>query len=77
LAKVFTLHDKVLKSISSQAVVVLKPGGHSLSHELNDYGNISVVDKLVVKCEDNLDPQLDQCNEEVIRVALLTFDLKR
>ena len=28
-------------------------------------------------CEDNLDPQLDQCNEEVIRVALLTFDLKR
>jgi hypothetical protein len=28
-------------------------------------------------CEDNLDPQLDQGNEEVIRVALLTFDLKR
>ena len=28
-------------------------------------------------CEDNLDPQLDQCNEEVIRVALLTFGLKR
>ncbi len=30
-----------------------------------------------VWCEDNLDPQLDQCNEEVIRVALLTFGLKR
>jgi hypothetical protein len=29
-------------------------------------------------CEDNLyDPQLDQGNEEVIRVALLTFGLKR
>ncbi len=28
-------------------------------------------------CEDNLDPQLDQGNEEVIRVTLLTFDLKR
>ncbi len=29
-------------------------------------------------CEDNLyNPQLDQGNEEVIRVALLTFDLKR
>ena len=27
-------------------------------------------------CEDNLDPQLDQGNEEVIRVALLTFGLK-
>ena len=26
-------------------------------------------------CEDNLDPQLDQGNEEVIRVVLLTFDL--
>ncbi len=32
---------------------------------------------LLVLCEDNLDPQLDQGNEEVIRVALLTFDLKR
>ncbi len=29
------------------------------------------------QCEDNLDPQLDQGNEEVIRVALLTFGLKR
>ena len=29
-------------------------------------------------CEDNLyDPQLDKGNEEVIRVMLLTFDLKR
>ncbi len=28
-------------------------------------------------CEDNLDPQVDQGNEEVIRVALLTFGLKR
>ncbi len=28
-------------------------------------------------CEDNLDPQLDQGNEEVIRVTLLTFGLKR
>ena len=29
-----------------------------------------------IVCEDNLyDPQLDQGNEEVIRVALLTFDL--
>ncbi len=28
-------------------------------------------------CEDNLDPQLDQGNEEVIRVTLLTFCLKR
>ncbi len=28
-------------------------------------------------CEDNLDPQLDQGNEEVIRVVLLTFDLKK
>jgi len=24
-------------------------------------------------CEDNLDPRLDQGNEEVIRVAVLTF----
>jgi hypothetical protein len=31
----------------------------------------------VVNCEDNLDPHLDQGNKEVIRVALLTFDLKR
>jgi hypothetical protein len=38
----------------------------SLIHFMQDVG-----------CEDNLDPQLDQCNEEVIRVALLTFDLKR
>jgi hypothetical protein len=28
-------------------------------------------------CEDNLVPQLDQGNEKVIRVALLTFGLKR
>ena len=28
-------------------------------------------------CEDNLDPQLDQGNEEVIRVAVLTFYLRR
>jgi len=29
-------------------------------------------------CEDNLyDPQLDQGNEEAIRVTLLTFGLKR
>jgi hypothetical protein len=28
-------------------------------------------------CEDNLDPQLDKGNEEVIMVALLSFDLKR
>ncbi len=30
-----------------------------------------------VVCEDNLDPQLDQGNEEVIRVALLTFWFKK
>ncbi len=29
------------------------------------------------ECENNLDPQLDQGNEEVIRVALHTFGLKR
>ncbi len=34
-------------------------------------------EKEFVACEDNLDPQLDQGNEEVIRVALLIFDLKR
>ncbi len=34
-------------------------------------------ENLSLDCEDNLDPQLDQGNEEVIRVALLTFDLKR
>ncbi len=28
-------------------------------------------------CEDNLDSSADQGNEEVIRVALLTFGLKR
>ncbi len=32
---------------------------------------------MILSCEDNLDPQLDPGNEEVIRVALLTFDLKR
>ncbi len=32
---------------------------------------------IIVPCEDNLDPQLDQGNEEVIRVTLLTFGLKR
>jgi hypothetical protein len=31
----------------------------------------------VLQCEDILDPQLDQGNEEVIRVTLLTFGLKR
>lgn len=44
-------------------------------------GNLFLVDVVRLSaeeaCEDNLDPQLDQCNEEVIRVALLTFDLKR
>ncbi len=31
----------------------------------------------IVLCEDNLDPQLDQGNEEVIRVALLTLVLTK
>jgi hypothetical protein len=40
--------------------------------------SIAVISKLIGdNCEDNLDPQLDQGNEEVIRVALLTFDLKK
>jgi hypothetical protein len=49
LAKAFTLHDKVLKSISSRAEAVLKPGSHSSSLEPNDYENVSVVDKLAIK----------------------------
>jgi hypothetical protein len=40
-------------------------------------GHSKILDNTKHQCEDNLDPQLDQCNEEVIRVALLTFDLKR
>jgi hypothetical protein len=36
-----------------------------------------IMEVLNSQCEDNLDPQLDQGNEEVIRVALLTLVLTK
>ncbi len=57
--KVFTLQDKVLNLISSQAEAVLKTGSHSSSLELSDNKTVSVVDNLVVKllqeCQSYLD----------------------
>ncbi len=48
-AKVFTLRDKVLKSISFWAEAVLKLGSHSLSLEPSDFENVSLMDQLAVK----------------------------
>jgi hypothetical protein len=46
----------------------------SKSSNCSGGGNVS---NFSSSCEDNLHPQLDQGNEEVIRVTLLTFGLKR
>jgi hypothetical protein len=69
--KVFTLCGKVLKSISSRAEAVLKPGGHSSSLEPNDYENISAVDKLAVKLFQECQAYVDWVEAEKIEAALL------
>jgi hypothetical protein len=70
LAKVFTLRDKVLKSISSQAEAVLKKGSHSSSLEPNDFENVSVVDKLAVKLFQERQAYVDRVEAEKAEAAL-------
>jgi hypothetical protein len=77
LAKVFTLRDKVLKSISSRAEAVLKPGSHSSSLEPSDYENVSAVDKLAVKLLQEHQAYVDRVEAEKAEAALQQQKKKR
>jgi hypothetical protein len=53
-------------------------GGNNLAaDDIRVHQQILPSEEYHAVCEDNLDPQLDQGNKEVIRVTLLTFGLKR
>jgi hypothetical protein len=66
---VFTLRDKVLKSITSQAEVVLKPGSHSSSVEPSDFENVSVVYELAVKLFQERQRFVDHVETEKVEAA--------
>jgi hypothetical protein len=69
LAKFLTLRGKVLKSISSQAEAVHKPGSHSSSLEPNDYENVFVVEKLAIKLFQECQSFLDRVESEKAEAA--------
>jgi hypothetical protein len=49
LAKVYNLHDKVMKVITFMAEAALKPRSHSSSTNLGDFEGISFENKLAAK----------------------------
>jgi hypothetical protein len=49
LAKVFNLHDKVMKAITFRAEPVLKPGSHSSFTNPGDFEDISFINQLAMK----------------------------
>jgi len=59
----------VLKSISSQAEAVLKPGSHSSSLEPSDDENVSAVDKLAVKLLQERQAYVDRVEAEKVEAA--------
>jgi hypothetical protein len=70
LAKVFTFHDKVLKSINSQAEAVLKPGSHSGSSIPSDHEDVSTVDKLATELYQEWQQYIDQVDLETLQEAV-------
>jgi hypothetical protein len=66
---VFTLRDKVLKSIAFRAEAVLKPGSYSSSLEPSDFENVSTVDQLAVKLYQERQRFVDRAEAEKVEAA--------
>jgi hypothetical protein len=70
LAKVFNLHDKVMKAITFRAEAVLKPGSHSSSNNPGDFEDISFVNQLAVKLYRDRQFWVDQVEAERLQAAV-------